>query len=129
MPTQATSPPPPAAQAAYRVTLRFEDGVEKEIEAGTDEFVLDAALRQGGPLVYQCRSGSCSTCVGQMVSGNLELVRDRALSLIASEVAEGKRLLCSSHALAPSVVRLHYPASLIYEEERRHFEARVEIGR
>jgi len=88
MPAEVSSPPPPPAAAnAHRVTLRFEDGVEKEIEAGADEFVLDAALRQGVPLVYQCRSGSCSTCVGQMVSGNLELVRDRALSLIASEIA------------------------------------------
>jgi len=126
MPPQATStPPPPAVADACRVTLRFEDGVEKEIEVGTDEFVLDAALRQGVPLVHQCRSGSCSTCVGRMVSGTLEMVRDRALSLIASEIAEGQRLLCSSHARAPSVVRLHYPSALIYAEERRNFEARV----
>jgi ferredoxin-NADP reductase/ferredoxin len=127
MSPQATSTPlPPAAAAnAQRVTLRFEDGVEKEIEVGGDEFVLDAALRQGVPLVYQCRSGSCSTCVGQMVSGTLEMARDRALSLIASEIAEGKRLLCSSHALGPSVVRRHYPSTLIYAEERRNFEARV----
>jgi len=126
LPTQITSTPPPAAAAnVHRVTLRFEDGVEKEIEAGADEFVLDAALRQGVPLVYQCRSGSCSTCVGQMVSGTLAMVRDRALSLIASEIAEGKRLLCSSHALAPSVVRLHYPSTLIYADARGNFEARV----
>ena len=61
MPTETTSTSPPAGTNAQRVTLRFEDGVEKEIEAGADEFVLDAALRQGVPLVYQCRSGSCST--------------------------------------------------------------------
>jgi benzoate/toluate 1,2-dioxygenase reductase subunit len=124
MSTQATSTSPTAANP-QRVTLRFEDGVEKEIEVGADEFVLDAALRQGVPLVYQCRSGSCSTCVGQMVTGTLEMSHDRALSLIASEIAEGKRLLCSAHALAPSVVRLHYPSALIYAEERRAFEARV----
>lgn len=123
MPTQATFPSPP--RAAYRVTLRFEDGVEKDIETGADEFVLDAALRQGVPLVHQCRSGSCSTCVAQVMSGSVEMVRDRALALIAPEIAEGKRLLCSSHALGPSAVRLHYPSSLIYEEERRNFEARV----
>jgi ferredoxin-NADP reductase/ferredoxin len=108
-----------------RVTLRFEDGVEKEVEAGTDEFVLDAALRQEIPLVHQCRSGSCSTCVASVMSGALEMVRDRALSLIASEIAEGKRLLCSSHALSDAVVRLHYPSSLIFDGERRLFEARV----
>ena len=125
-PAGSSPPPPPAAAAdAQRLTLRFEDGVEKEIEAAADEFVLDAALRQGVPLVYQCRSGSCSTCVGQLVSGTLEMARDRALSLIAAEIAEGKRLLCSSRALAPSVVRLHYPSTLIYAEERRNFEARV----
>jgi ferredoxin-NADP reductase/ferredoxin len=125
MPAEAASPPPPATANAQPVTLRFEDGVEKEIKAGADEFVLDAALRQGVPLVHQCRSGSCSTCVGQMVSGSLEMVRGRALSLIASEIAEGKRLLCSSHALAPSVVRLHYPSALIYAQQRRNLEARV----
>ena len=124
MPDEATLPPPSAA-SAQRVTLRFEDGVEKEIEARADEFVLDAALRQGVPLVHQCRSGSCSTCVGQLVSGTLEMARDRALSLIAAEIAEGKRLLCSSRALAPSVVRLHYPSALIYAEERHNFEARL----
>jgi len=124
MPDEATLPPPSAA-SAQRVTLRFEDGVEKEIEAWADEFVLDAALRQGVPLVHQCRSGSCSTCVGQLVSGTLEMARDRALSLIAAEIAEGKRLLCSSRALAPSVVRLHYPSALIYAEERHNFEARL----
>jgi NAD(P)H-flavin reductase/ferredoxin len=125
MSDEASSPPPSAAAQAQRVTLRFEDGVEKEIDVGAGEFVLDAALRQGVPLVYQCRSGSCSTCVGQLVSGTLEMARDRALSLIAAEIAEGQRLLCSSRALAPSVVRLHYPSALIYAEERRNFEARV----
>jgi benzoate/toluate 1,2-dioxygenase reductase subunit len=87
--------------------------------------VLDAALRQNVPLVHQGRSGSCSTCVAQIVSGEVEMVRDRALSLIASEVADGKRLLCSSHAIANSVLRLHYPSSLIYEGERRKLVAQL----
>ena len=127
MSDEANSSPPPSAAGvnAQRVTFRFEDGVEREIHVGAGEFVLDAALRQGVPLVYQCRSGSCSTCVGQLVSGTLEMARDRALSLIAAEIAEGKRLLCSSRALAPSVVRLHYPSSLIFAEERRNFTAHV----
>jgi len=128
MPLQAASPARPSGSsttAPRRVTLRFEDGVEKQVEVGAEEFVLDAALRQEVPLVHQCRSGSCSTCVGSVVSGTLEMVRDRALALIASEIADGKRLLCSSHARSDAVVRLHYPSSLIYEGESRVFEARV----
>lgn len=109
----------------HHVTLRFEDGVEKQIKVGAGEFVLDAALRQNVPLVHQCRSGSCSTCVARVESGAVEVVRDRALTLIAAEVAEGMRLLCSSHALADSVISLHYPSSLIFEGTRRKAEARV----
>lgn len=115
----------PDAAAAHRVTLRFEDGVEKQIEVGGGELVLDAALRQNVPLVHQCRSGSCSTCVARLESGALEMVHGRALALIGSEIAEGKRLLCSAQALSDSVVSLHYPSTLIYDGERRVLEARV----
>lgn len=119
-------PESPSARApAHRVTLRFEDGVEKSIEVGSGEFVLDAALRQNIPLVYQCRSGSCSTCVARVVSGAIEMTPDRVTTLIPSEVADGKRLLCSSHAIADSVVSLHYPSTLIFEGERYVFQARV----
>src|SRR5256885_10275846 len=105
----------------HRVTLRFEDGEERRIAVGAGEFVLDAALRQGVPLVHQCRSGSCSTCVAQLIAGNIEMAPDRATSLLAAEAAEGKRLLCSSYARSHGEVRLHYPATLIYGAQPRIF--------
>src|SRR5712691_5981990 len=104
-----------AAEKPYRITLRFEDGVEKEITVEPREFVLDAALRQGVPLVHQCRSGSCSTCIAQVVDSAVETAPNRATSLIAAEISEGKRLLCSSYALRDGAVRLAYPSTLIYE--------------
>jgi len=103
-----------AAKSPWSVTLHFEDGEERQIEVEREEFVLDAALRQGVPLVHQCRSGSCSTCIAQLIVGNVEMAPGRATSLLAGEAAEGKRLLCSSFALGDSSMRLHYPASLIY---------------
>lgn len=114
-----------ATAGSHRVILRFADGVEKEISVAAGEFILDAALRQSVPLVHQCRSGSCSTCVAQVVAGQIEMTRDRSTSLLVLEAAEGKRLLCSSYAYADSVARLHYPASLIYERERRILAASV----
>lgn len=114
-----------ADPAAHRVVLLFEDGVEREIAVAPGEFVLDAALREGVPLVHQCRSGSCSTCVARLVSGEVAMAPGRATSLLALEAAEGKRLLCSSRALADSVVLLHYPASLIYQNEPRIHAAAV----
>lgn len=113
------------AGASRRVTFRFEDGVEKQIVAAPDEFVLDAALRQDVPLVHQCRSGSCSTCVAQVIAGNVEMTRERSTSLLIAEAAEGKRLLCSAYARSDSVVRLSYPSTLIYESTPRVFAAKV----
>jgi ferredoxin-NADP reductase/ferredoxin len=110
---------------AWNVTFHFEDGNERRIEVGPEEFVLDAALRQGVPLVHQCRSGSCSTCIAQLITGNIVMAADRATSLLAAEEAEGKRLLCSAYAGADSEVRLHYPAALIYGAEQRTIPARV----
>src|SRR5438552_2417153 len=114
-----------ATAGTHRVILRFADGVEKEISVAAGEFILDAALRHSVPLVHQCRSGSCSTCVAQVVAGEIEMARDRSTSLLGLEAAEGKRLLCSSYAYADSVARVHYPASLIYERERRVLAANV----
>jgi ferredoxin-NADP reductase/ferredoxin len=115
----------PATGVERRVVLRFEDGAEKTIAAQPGEFVLDAALRQGVPLVHQCRSGSCSTCVAQLIAGDVVMAPGRSTSLLAAEQAEGKRLLCSAHAIADSIVRLHYPISLIYEAERTILPATV----
>jgi ferredoxin-NADP reductase/ferredoxin len=126
MPAQLISREPSDGTAGTsRVILRFEDGIEREIEVTRDEFVLDAALRQNIPLIHQCRSGSCSTCVGRVESGILEMARDRACALIAAEIAEGKRLLCGSRALADSIVRLNYPSSLVFAAESQHLCARI----
>jgi benzoate/toluate 1,2-dioxygenase reductase subunit len=122
---RSTSAESATIRRGYRITLRFEDGVEQQIEAGASEFVLDAALRQGVPLVHQCRSGSCSTCIAQLAGGDIVMAPNRPTSLLPTEAADGKRLLCSSYARADSDVRLHYPAALIYGSERRTLSAVV----
>jgi ferredoxin-NADP reductase/ferredoxin len=110
---------PPRGASAHTVTLRFEDGVERAISVAPGEFILDAALRQGVPLVHQCRSGSCSTCIAQVLGGDVVMAAERSTSLMAAEVAEKKRLLCSAYALRDSTIGLHYPASLIDETTPR----------
>jgi benzoate/toluate 1,2-dioxygenase reductase component len=110
---------------SYRVTLHFEDDEARRIDVRHEEFVLDAALRQDVPLVHQCRSGSCSTCIAQLITGNIEMVPDRATSLLAAEAADGKRLLCSSYARSHSEVRLHYPSSLIFGAQLQNLHTTV----
>jgi ferredoxin-NADP reductase/ferredoxin len=112
--------------SAHEIILRFEDGVEKRITVNPGEYVLDAALRSDIPLVHQCRSGSCSTCVGQVLEGDLRMDPGRAYSLIPAEIAQGKRLLCSAYALSDGVVRFDYPSELLDESGPELFVAKVD---
>ena len=107
------------------VTLRFEDGVEKIVTVARGQFVLDAAIAQGVPLVYQCRSGSCSTCVATVTGGAIETASGHPVSLLPSELADGRRLLCVSYAHAPSEIGEHYPSTLIYADAPRIYPATV----
>jgi benzoate/toluate 1,2-dioxygenase reductase subunit len=116
----------PASAQAHEIVLRFEDGVEKRITVAAGEYVLDAALRQEIALVHQCRSGSCSTCVAQMVDGDLRMDASRAHSLIPAEIGQGRRLLCSTRAHADSIVRLDYPSDLLDEAGPELFSATVD---
>jgi CDP-4-dehydro-6-deoxyglucose reductase len=60
------------------------------------ETVLAAALRQGIPLAYSCRNGSCGTCKGKLISGQVDygVYEDKAMS--AEEKSAGHALFCQA---------------------------------
>ncbi|AEH36231.1 2Fe-2S iron-sulfur cluster-binding protein [Halopiger xanaduensis] len=51
----------------YDVTLEWPDGRTETIDAPESESVLDAAQRAGVRLPYDCRKGTCITCVGRLL--------------------------------------------------------------
>lgn len=62
------------------------------------EPILDAALRQGISFPYGCRSGTCGTCLGNVLSGTVEYPQGLPLSLMEHEHEQGKALFCSAVA-------------------------------
>ena len=68
-----------------------------ELQAGTDESVLDAALRQGLALPYGCRNGACRSCKGRVLEGRVEYPHGRPKSLTSLDVAQAFALLCMAH--------------------------------
>ncbi|MFT4045662.1 MAG: CDP-6-deoxy-delta-3,4-glucoseen reductase [Solimonas sp.] len=63
------------------------------------ETVLDAALRAGIAVPYQCRSGGCGSCRAQLVDGRVEHRGDmNPAALGADDIAAGARLLCCAQA-------------------------------
>ena len=74
--------------AATNVVCRFSDEVEQSITVAPDQTVLEAALSADLPLLHQCRSGACGSCVATVVTGDVRMRTGTATSLLASEQAE-----------------------------------------
>jgi ferredoxin len=81
----------------YSIQLA-KTGVQFTVAEG--ETILEAADKAGLVLSYSCRSGTCRSCITQVLSGRAEHDPEYAdeLNIDADEIADGYRLLCSSFA-------------------------------
>jgi len=85
----------------FRVTVQPSG---HSFEAGADETILDAALRQGLTLPYGCRDGACGACKGKVVSGDVDHGKAQAHALTDAERAAGQTLFCCAHAHSDLVI-------------------------
>jgi CDP-4-dehydro-6-deoxyglucose reductase len=69
------------------------------------ESVLNAALRQGVMLPYSCKNGTCGSCKGQLVSGDVHYPFHPPLALSREEIGEGCALLCQAEPTGDLVIR------------------------
>ncbi|MFC4540571.1 2Fe-2S iron-sulfur cluster-binding protein [Halosolutus amylolyticus] len=53
---------------SHDVTLEWPDGRSDTVTVEPRETVLEAALREGIRLPYDCREGTCTTCVGRLLA-------------------------------------------------------------
>ncbi|ELY85175.1 2Fe-2S iron-sulfur cluster-binding protein [Natrinema altunense] len=53
---------------SYDVTLEWTDGRTRTIDVDENKTVLEAAQRLGVRLPYDCRAGTCITCVGRLLA-------------------------------------------------------------
>jgi NAD(P)H-flavin reductase/ferredoxin/2-polyprenyl-6-methoxyphenol hydroxylase-like FAD-dependent oxidoreductase len=93
----------------HKVTVRYSDGTEKLLNVSGEQTILDAAEASGVPIVNECQSGLCGTCVGNCVSGLYELGRTEGLS--EQERASRKLLACQAKVRSDCVIELEYPAN------------------
>ena len=92
----------------HQVTLRFADGVQQSVTVGPCESVLEAALNNGVPLLHQCQSGSCSSCIAHLSEGDAVTRPGLTTALLGSEYAAGQRLLCVTQPQSNCTFDLNY---------------------
>ncbi|EOG4615711.1 2Fe-2S iron-sulfur cluster-binding protein [Pseudomonas aeruginosa] len=97
----------------HQVTFNFADGVSRSLVVAADASILDAALAAKVPLLYQCRSGSCSSCVAQLADGEAHTRPGASSTLLASEYANGQRLLCVCQAQSDCSFDLAYGSEVV----------------
>lgn len=88
---------------SYTVTIQ-PSGHQISVNAG--ETVIDAALRQGIMIPYSCRGGTCGSCMGEVLSGEITYPDGLPPAITEAEAAEGKALFCRAQPLSDLEIRV-----------------------
>lgn len=72
---------------------------ERIFEVRDGETILDAGLREGLPLPFECRNGGCGVCKASVLHGEVRLQPYQESMLTPDELVAGKTLLCCAEPL------------------------------
>lgn len=87
-----------------------------QFTAEADEFILDAAERQGISLPYGCRDGRCGTCSGTLISGAVTYPEETQGTV--DEKPDGYCLICKATPSSDLTIHLNEVESEAQEEIR-----------
>ena len=83
----------------HKVTFK-KSGVT--IDVAEDEYILEEAEHAGLTLPYDCRSGTCTTCMQRQLEGEMD--QDLAFAISDEELEDGYRLICIGSPLSDCVL-------------------------
>lgn len=83
----------------HKVTFK-KSGVT--IECGEDEYILEKVEEAGLNLPYDCRSGTCITCMQMCLEGEID--QDLAFAIDDEDLEKGYRLICIGSPLSDVVL-------------------------
>ena len=97
---------------------------ERIVTARRGETLLEAGLRDGLPMPFDCRNGGCGVCKADLLAGEVHLRAYQESALPAAERAAGRTLLCCAEPLEDVEVA-YQPAAGARPAEVRRYGARV----
>jgi ferredoxin len=83
----------------HKVTFK-KSGVT--IEVAEDQYILEEAEKAGLNLPYDCRSGTCTTCMQLQLEGEMD--QEMAFAIGDEELEKGLRLICIGSPLSDCVL-------------------------
>jgi len=102
--------PPKRRASAGKFRMSFPDRPEP-VFVRPGETLLDAGLRQGVPLPYECRNGGCGVCRCTVLHGRIEHGAYQRAALPDELRAQGQALMCCATALSDVEVEVRGDAS------------------
>jgi CDP-4-dehydro-6-deoxyglucose reductase len=108
-----------------------------EVEDG--ESILDAALRQGVVLAYSCKNGTCGSCHGRVVDGDIAYPDGRPLALTEAQMQDNEALFCQARACSDLTLAIpeieavadipvvQFPARVLEKEHLAHDVIRLRL--
>ena len=106
---------------SFKVTVQ-PSGHQFEVQA--DQTVLDAALDAGIVLPYSCRNGTCSSCRGKVLEGEVDAGRAPELVLSPDEREQGFTLFCQAKPCSDLQIEAH-EVSMATDIQIRKMPSRV----
>jgi ferredoxin len=91
--------------ATYKVTLVKANQEIGIIECSDDKYILEAAEDSNIELPYSCRAGSCSTCLGKIISGSVD--QGDQTFLDEDQLEAGFVLTCVAYPTADVKISTH----------------------
>jgi ferredoxin len=96
--------------ASYKVTLVNDDGLNQTIAVAHDQTIFDAAEEADIDLPAFCRSGSCSSCVGKILTGYVDQSEQACLNDELIKI--GFVVTCVALPLSDCIIKTHQEDAL-----------------
>lgn len=88
-----------ARKAEHQAVVHGTGGAQAQLRVRPGETLLDAGLRQGLALPYECRNGGCGVCICSVLHGRVAHRPYQRAALPDAALAEGRALLCCAEPL------------------------------
>jgi len=116
---------PPRFRRARAVELAISvHPDERIVVARPGETILEAGLREGLPMPFECRNGGCGKCKGIVLEGEVRMEPYQESALTTEERAVGKVLFCCAEPLG-AIEIVYEPAAGAKAAPVHRYRARI----